>query len=182
MKLLFLVRLANNSIFFIHLIWGTRQALIFGLSTALSTAFVGLLTGTISAFSGGWIDNLTMRITDAFLSFPTIAAVALFSQIQSFLSPEIYGSYMNISDIVVELSFLQKLIMQLNPTFIALVFFSWMPYARIIHTQILQVKQMQYIEAARAVGVKPLRMIFHHLLPNALTPAIVYTLGILAAW
>jgi len=116
-----------------------------------------------------------MRITDAFLSFPTIAAVALFSQIQSFLSPEIYGSYMNISDIVVELSILQKLILHLNPTFIALVFFSWMPYARIIHTQILQVKQMQYIEAARAVGVKPLRMIFHHLLPNALTPAIVYT-------
>lgn len=157
------------------MIWGTRQSLIFGLSTALLTAFIGTFIGTISAYVGGNFDNLIMRITDAFLSFPTICAVALFSQLQSSLSPEQYGAVLSVwgSSTAIEPNFVQTIILHTNPIFLALVLFSWMPYARIIHTQVLEIKQTQYIDAAHVVGVRGWRIIWKHILPNAISPIIV---------
>ncbi len=157
------------------MIWGTRQSLIFGLSTALLTAFIGTVIGTVSAYVGGNFDNLIMRITDAFLSFPTICAVALFSQLQSLLSPEQYGAVLSAwgSSTVVEPNLVQKVILNANPIFLALVLFSWMPYARIIHTQVLEIKQTQYIDAAHVVGVRGWRIIWKHIIPNAISPIIV---------
>ncbi|MGV8025563.1 MAG: ABC transporter permease [Anaerolineaceae bacterium] len=157
------------------MIWGTRQALIFGLSTALLTAFIGTIIGTVSAYVGGNFDNLIMRVTDAFLSFPTICAVALFSQLQSLLSPEQYGAVLSAwgSGVAVEPNLVQKIILNANPIFLALVLFSWMPYARIIHTQVLEIKQTQYIDAAHVVGVRGWRIIWKHIIPNAISPIIV---------
>ena len=63
------------------LIWGTRTALLFGLAVAAFTALVGVLIGTISAYFGGFLNNILMRITDAFLAFPVIAGVVLISTI-----------------------------------------------------------------------------------------------------
>ena len=65
------------------LIWGTRSALLFGLTVAAFTAMVGILIGTISAYFGGFLNNILMRITDAFLAFPVIAGVVLFRQLLS---------------------------------------------------------------------------------------------------
>ena len=156
------------------LIWGTRQSLIFGVSTALITAIIGTFIGAVSAFIGGRFDNIVMRITDAFLSFPIISAVALFILLQSVLSPEQFGGIMMLWEIeLAEPNFFQKIILNANPVFIALIFFSWMPYARIIHTQVLEIKQTQYIDAAQVVGVRPWRIIRKHIIPNAISPAIV---------
>ena len=157
------------------MIWGTRQSLVFGLSTALLTAFIGTIIGTVSAYMGGNFDNLIMRITDAFLSFPTICAVALFSQLQSLLGPEQYGAALSAwgSSTLVEPNLVQKIILNANPIFLALVLFSWMPYARIIHTQVLEIKQTQYIDAAHVVGVRGWRIIWKHIIPNAISPIIV---------
>jgi ABC-type dipeptide/oligopeptide/nickel transport system permease subunit len=62
-------------------IWGTRSALKFGLLVALSTALIGVALGAISGFVGGWFNGFTMRVTDAFLAFPVIAAVVLFQSL-----------------------------------------------------------------------------------------------------
>lgn len=157
------------------MIWGTRQSLVFGLSTALITALIGTFIGTVSAYIGGNFDNAVMRITDAFLSFPTICAVALFTQLQTMLSPNQYGAILTVfgSSAVINPNFLQKFILNVDPIFLALALFSWMPYARIIHTQVLEIKQTQYIDAAQVVGARGWRIIRKHIIPNAISPIIV---------
>ncbi|NMB62460.1 MAG: ABC transporter permease [Chloroflexi bacterium] len=155
------------------LIWGTRQSVIFGLSTALVAAFLGTMVGTSSAYLGGRLDNITMRVTDAFLSFPIISAVALFSQLQSLLSPTLSSGLVGGGSGIVEYNLLQKLIINTNPIFLALILFTWMPYARIIHTQVLTVKKTQYIDAAHVVGVRNGRIIWKHIIPNVISPVIV---------
>ncbi len=74
------------------LIWGSRSALAFGLFVALSTAVIGVAVGTIGAYYGGILDTVLMRITDAFLSFPVIAAVVVFQQIMTIVLTNI-GAY-----------------------------------------------------------------------------------------
>jgi peptide/nickel transport system permease protein len=156
------------------LIWGTRQAVIFGLSTALVAAFIGTIVGASSAYLGGRLDNIVMRITDAFLSFPIISAVALFAQLQALLSPTLSsGLATSSAGGMVEYNILQKIIIHTNPIFLALMLFSWMPYARIIHTQVLAIKQSQYIDAAHVLGVRNGRIIRKHIIPNAISPVIV---------
>ena len=156
------------------LIWGMRQALAFGIATAGLTALIGVSLGAIAGFSGGWLDQLIMRACDGFLAFPIIAAVAMFSQVIAFLTPESYGlSLASFEAIPLELNFFQSLIVNSDPVLIALILFSWMPYTRIIHAQVLQVKKSEYVDAARTLGIRKGRILFRHILPNAITPAIV---------
>jgi peptide/nickel transport system permease protein len=156
-------------------IWGTRQSLIFGISTAFITALIGTLLGAAAGYTGGWIDRLIMRICDAFLAFPIAAAVALFAQIVTLLSP-VSNAYLTpeqFNAIPKEPSFFQRLVIHTDPILLALVLLSWMPYARIIHAQVLRVKQTEYVEAAKAVGARHRRIIWNHILPNSISPAIV---------
>jgi peptide/nickel transport system permease protein len=145
------------------LVWGTRSALRFGLIVALTTACLGVLIGAISGYYGGAVNGLVMRVTDAFLTFPAIAGVWLFQQVimpaSSFAEP----------------TPLQKALLnlQLSPVMLTLILFSWTPYARLINASIIQLKQTEYVQAARAVGARNVRIILRHLLPNALSSAIV---------
>ena len=164
------------------LVWGTRSALIFGLAVAALTAMFGVLIGTISAYFGGFLNNFLMRITDAFLAFPVIAGVVLIRQLLSialanagaYLSwagiPNSLTLYVQIPE---ELPFWLDLLNKLNPVLIAFILFSWMPYARIMNTVVLRIKQTQYIQAARALGAGHSTIIFRHLIPNSITPVIV---------
>jgi peptide/nickel transport system permease protein len=164
------------------LVWGTRSALIFGLAVVAFTAVVGVLIGTISAYFGGFLNNILMRITDAFLAFPVIAGVVLIRQLLSialanagaYLSwrgiPTALTMYVQIPE---ELPFWLDLLNKLNPVLIAFILFSWMPYARIMNTVVLRIKQTQYIQAARALGAGHSTIIFRHLIPNSITPVIV---------
>lgn len=156
------------------LVWGTRQSLVFGLSTAFLTSVLGTFLGAIAAYTGGWPDKLIMRICDALLAFPIIAAVALFAQIITLLSPSSPGlTLAQFEAIPEEFNFFQTIFLKTDPILLALILFSWMPYARIIHAQVLQVKQTEYIEAAKVVGARHRRIILKHILPNSLSPAIV---------
>ncbi|MDK2980463.1 MAG: peptide/nickel transport system permease protein [Chloroflexota bacterium] len=156
------------------LIWGFRQALTFGLTTAGLTALLGICLGAVAAFSGGWLDQLIMRVCDGFLAFPIIAAVAMFSQVIAYLTPESLGlSLVAYQAIPENPSFLQSLVLNSDPVLIALILFSWMPYARIVHAQVLQVKKTEYVDAARTLGIRRGRILFRHVLPNAISPAIV---------
>jgi peptide/nickel transport system permease protein len=145
------------------LVWGTRSALRFGLVVALTTALIGVLVGAISGYVGGPLHGLIMRVTDAFLAFPAIAAVLLFRQVMAPSSPW------------AELTPLQQSFADLNvdPVFVTLILFSWMPYARLISANFVQLKQTEYVQAAQSLGARNSRIIRRHLLPNALSPAIV---------
>ena len=149
-------------------VWGARSALRFGLVTALSTAVLGVLVGAVSGYVGGVVNSLMMRTTDAFLSFPVIAGVWLFQQI---LLPPRYGGELT--------TWLQKTVygLNLNPVMVTFILFSWMPYARITNTQVVQLRRIEYVVAARSLGAGNGRIILRHLLPNALSPALV-----LVAW
>jgi peptide/nickel transport system permease protein len=145
------------------LVWGTRSALRFGLIVALSTAGLGVLIGAFSGYFGGLINGVLMRVTDAFLTFPLIAGVLLFRQILFPTNQE------------APLTWFQKTLfnLKLDPVMLTFILFSWMPHARIINTNVAQLKRSEYVQAARAVGAGNARIILRHLLPNAIPPAIV---------
>ena len=145
------------------LIWGTRPALRFGLITALLTACTGVLIGAFSGYLEGAAGRLLMRATDAFLTFPAIAGIYLFRYALLPANVTVTPTFWQTA--------LQKL--QIDPTMLALIAFSWMPYARIIHANFTTLKHTEYAMAARVTGAPPLRIIFRHLLPNAIAPAIV---------
>ena len=145
------------------LVWGTRSALRFGLSVAVSTACIGILIGAVSGYFGGAVNGLLMRITDAFLAFPAIAAVLLFRQV------------MMPAAVWVEPTPLQQSLLDLHvdPVLVTLILFSWMPYARLTSVNIVQLKQTEFVQAAVSVGVPKGRIVGRHLLPNALSSVVV---------
>jgi len=127
-------------------IYGARVSLLFGIgSTALSAA-LGVAVGLIAGFRGGWIDGLIMRVTDAFLCFPPLIFILATS---AALGPGLHN------------------------VVLAFMLFGWTGFARIIRGQVLLVRELPYVEAARASGLTPRRIMLAHVLPNTLAPLIV---------
>jgi peptide/nickel transport system permease protein len=166
----------QNQVDVLHTILsGTRSELRFGLIVALTTAIIGILIGSSSAYLGGWINSLAMRGTDAFLAFPVIAGIVLVRQlilmgVQSsgiFVFPN--GAY----EIIGKPTSLQALLFSLDPVMLALILFSWMPYARIINSMVQRTKNEEYVQAARTIGMRNSRIILRHIIPNTISPAIV---------
>lgn len=169
---------------FHSLIWGTRSALIFGLVVALFSMFLGVLVGLLSGYKGGFLNDALMRLSDTFMSFPLIAGVVLISQLFTIILNNAGVVYMTMSGYISTNSITSVYIpenlpawlvrlQKIDPVVIAFILFSWMPYARLMNTTVLRLKNTEYIEAANSLGAKPSRVIFRHLLPNALSPAIV---------
>lgn len=141
---------------FYGIIWGTRTAFKTGLLVVLSTFLIGVIIGSVSAYYGGLVDNILMRIVDIFMTLPFILAALIMSAV---LTPVLGRSIL--------------------PAMIALISFGWMGYSRVIRGDILSVKERDYILAARVVGVKDGRILFRHILPNAIFPTLVLaSLGI----
>jgi peptide/nickel transport system permease protein len=164
---------------FYGLIHGTREAVIFGVLATLFTASLGLLIGSISGISGGKVSSWLMRITDAFLCIPTIAAVALIEQLLEIIQIKLTNNtdFLTISLGIIPHSILNtplgRFVASLNPVMLALIAFSWMAYARTFNTQVASLRQVEYVQAARSIGVKPLRILFRYIFPNAISPIIV---------
>lgn len=160
------------------LVWGTRDALRFGLAVALFSACLGILVGAISGYAGGVVHDVTMRITDAFLAFPIIAGVWLIQHVVFHYGRAgtwMTAMYPNVDAVVAPLEARQRFLaaLGLSPVFVAIILFSWMPYARLINAGFLRLKNSEYIMAARTIGATHIRVIFRHLLPNAITPILV---------
>ncbi|RKP49935.1 ABC transporter permease [Cohnella endophytica] len=131
---------------FSRLLYSSRISLTVGFSVAFVSVIVGTLIGAISGYFGGWVDTIAMRIVDVMYSVPS-----LFLNI---LILAIFGakaSYM----------------------IWVLAFTSWMGVARLVRGNYLQLREMQYVEAAKAIGVSDWRIIFVHLLRNSSAPIIV---------
>jgi peptide/nickel transport system permease protein len=135
---------------FYGIVWGTRTAFRTGLTVTIATFLIGVIVGSVSAYYGGGVDNFIMRIVDVFLTLPFILAALILATI---LTPRIGKS--------------------LYPAVIALIVFGWMGYARIIRGDILSIKERDYIMAARVIGVKDSRILFRHIIPNAVFPTLV---------
>lgn len=135
---------------FYGMVWGTRTAFQTGLVVTFSTFLIGIIYGSVSAYYGGVVDNIMMRIVDVLLILPGILAVLILAAV---LTPKIGKS--------------------LIPAMAALIAFGWMGYSRIIRGDILSVKERDYVLAARVIGVKDSRILFRHILPNAIFPTLV---------
>jgi peptide/nickel transport system permease protein len=131
---------------FYGLIWGTRTAFKIGIITVLISMLIGIILGSISAYFGGWIDEILMRITDIFLSFPFLVAAMVLTTVLG---------------------------RGLDKVMIALIAFGWMGYARLIRGSILYTKEETYVMAAKALGVSDTKIIWKHLLPNTIFPVMV---------
>lgn len=153
---------------FYSLVWGTRDVLRFGLLVASTTALLGVALGAISGYAGGTASGIILRVTDAFLAFPVIAGLWLLQELIVILSGPAGPSAAPPHPFVVLLDQLQ-----LSPLMLALMLFSWMPYARLIHANVMRVKSNDFVTAARALGVPPLRIVVRHILPSTIAPAIV---------
>lgn len=135
---------------FYGVIWGTRTALYVGIIIESLTLLIGILIGALAAFYSGKLDMVLMRITEIFQSFPFFLAAMTLSAI---LAPVLGKT--------------------LWPAIIALVSFGWMGYARLIRGDILSVREREYVMAARVVGVKDGRILWKHIVPNAIYPTLV---------
>lgn len=161
------------------LVWGSRDALQFGLIVTISTALFGVLYGAISGFAENRLGNLMIRISDSFLAFPPIAGLVFLQQLLfttlgfmgnlNFYSPFFPQTVDPQAPPPVIVSLLERV----NPLMLSLIVFSWMPFARLVHSIVLTLKQTDFIQAARALGGSSFWIIRKHILRNSIGPAIV---------
>ena len=137
---------------FSRVVYGARISLKVGFVATIMAVVIGLVLGAIAGFAGGRTDNLIMRFTDIFLAIPyIILAIAVAT---------IFGQSVNSVILVLGLT-------------------GWLGICRIVRASFLALSRLEYVEAARALGFSKTRIIFRHMLPNALQPIIVYaTIGI----
>lgn len=126
--------------------WGARISLFVGISAAIIDLAIGVLWGGIAALAGGKVDNLLMRLADILYAIPYLLVVIMLMVVM--------GS-------------------GLVPILIALTITGWIGMSRIVRGQLYQLKEQEYIQAAIALGAGRRRILFKHLIPNAMGPIIV---------
>ena len=131
---------------FSRVVYGARVSLSAALSAVGLALLIGIPLGAIAGSFGGWVDNLIMRITDVFLSFPPLLlAIAMVA---------VMGS--NLRNAILAISM------------------SWWPwYTRLIRGQAISVKERKFVQAAETIGTSRAKIIFKHIIPNCISPVIV---------
>lgn len=132
------------------IVWGTRTAFTVGIIVVAASLAIGLLMGAVSAFYGGVVDDVLMRITEIFMAFPFLLAALMLT---SLLVPLVGRG--------------------IGPAMIALIAFGWMGYSRVLRGEVLSVKQRDYVLAARTIGATDARLMLRHVLPNAVFSTLV---------
>ncbi len=131
---------------FSRIVYGARISLSVGFFTAIFSLVIGTIYGSISGYAGGKIDTVMMRFADILYALPSILVTVLI-----------------------------MLVVGRGPVgiFLALGAVGWISGARLVRGQVMQAKEMTYVEAARSLGVRRYRILFQHILPNILGPVIV---------
>jgi len=129
-----------------RIIFGARVSLLVGLLVVSSSFVLGLAIGTLSGYYGGWLDEMVMRIVDAFLAFPSLLLALGIAGL--------FGAgFMNLV--------------------IALITVDWAGYARLARGSVMTVKEQDYIKAAKGLGAGDMHVILCHVIPNVISPLIV---------
>lgn len=139
-----------------RLIYGARMSMSVGIFTAFFSLLLGGVYGAISGWLGGWVDSVMMRFVDILSAIPSLVLLILvsviFNSIRFSENPEVRA---------------------LVGIFLSLSIVGWVGVARLVRGQVLQVKQMLYVESARALGASGRSILFKHIFPNILGPIIV---------
>ena len=139
---------------FTRILYGSRVSLLVGLVSTLLTIFLGVAVGAFSGYYGGWLDNLLMRITDTFLTFPTIFVLIILSSLLRELPiPWLKNSVLVVIVIISALS--------------------WMWPARLVRSLFITLREREFVTATRALGGSNIGIILRHILPNCLGPILV---------
>ena len=141
-----------------RMVYGGRVSIFIGVMVALASSLVGTTVGAIAGYRGGLIDNILMRITDLFLAFPLLVALLVMRNMFAEVSwlEWLFGDIKSVRFMVVLLSMI-----------------AWMPTARVVRGVVLQLKEREFVEAARALGATDRRIVIRHLIPNSLGPIVV---------
>lgn len=129
-----------------RIMWGARISLSVGFAAVGISTLIGVIFGAITGYYGGWTDRIIMRFVDIMLSIPTFF---LLLAVIAFLEPGIRNIM-----IVIGLT-------------------SWMGVTRLVRAEFLSVKEREFAQSARAIGAGDMRIIFRHILPNAMAPVLV---------
>ncbi len=139
----------------VRILYGARISLLVGFVAVGIATFIGILLGAMAGYYGRWVDALIMRFVDIMLCFPTFFLILA---VIAFLKPSIWNIM-----IIIGLT-------------------SWMGVARLVRAEFLTLRERDFVLAARAIGAKDARIIFRHILPNAISPVLVSaTLGVAGA-
>jgi peptide/nickel transport system permease protein len=139
---------------FTRILYGSRVSLLVGLVSTVLTILLGVAVGAISGYYGGWLDNVLMRITDTFLTFPTIFVLIILSSLLRELPfPWLKNSVLVVIVIIAALS--------------------WMWPARLVRSLFISLREREFVTATRALGGSSVGIIIRHILPNCLGPILV---------
>ena len=140
---------------FSRILYGSRVSLVVGIFPAIISLFIGIVLGLISGYFRGWIDYVIMRFADIMLSFPSL----LLTMVIMYTLGRLGNSIVCI--------------------FIALSLVGWASVSRVVRSHTLSLKETEYVEAARSIGVSNWKIMFRHILPNCVPSLIVlYTLSV----
>lgn len=148
---------------FSDVLHGTKYALYVGVLVTAITMAIAIIVGAIAGFFGSWIDNVLMRITEVFLVFPSLLFILIFVRV--FTLGAGAGANANFIGISIPIG--------LTIVILVLAIFNWPGDARMIRGEFLRVRELEFIEAEKALGASNKRIIFRHILPNILSSIIV---------
>ncbi len=137
------------------LMYGTRISLMVGVASVLVSMLVGVTLGLVAGFVGGRTDAFIMRVCDVMLSFPAILVALLVDGVGRALFPTAHDT------------------LAFGVLIVAIALTGWVQYARTVRSSTLVERNKEYVQAARVIGVAPLRIMRRHVLPNALGPVTV---------
>lgn len=129
-----------------RIVYGARVSLIVGMGAVIVSGVIGAILGLLSGFYGKWLDAVIMRVGDAFMAIPTILFMLV---VMAIVGPGI-----------------TTLIFVIGVT-------NWVPFTRIVRSEVLSIKERDFVHAARSIGAKNGRLILKHILPNILSSFIV---------
>ena len=137
------------------LFYGARISLFVGLASVLVSLIVGVGLGLLSGFVGGSVDAFIMRVCDVMLSFPSILVALLIDGVGRAMFPNAHDT------------------LAFGVLIVAISLTGWVQYARTVRGSTLVERNKEYVQAARVIGVAPLRIMFKHVLPNVMGPVFV---------
>jgi peptide/nickel transport system permease protein len=140
-----------------RMLYGGRISLSVGFAAMLTSMTIGVLVGSISGMSRGWVDSVLMWVTDLFLSLPQLPLLLLLMFLFREPLKKAFGLEVGIFLLVV----------------VVIGGLRWMPVARLVRAQFFSLREKEFVEAVRALGASVPRQVLRHILPNSLGPVIV---------